>query len=346
MATENEDVIAPEAGPSIREELSAAIGVQNANTIPVAAPEAPAETKAPTRAADGKFAKAAEAEQTPPLEPNAPAAAEPLETGTIRPPASWSATAKADFASLAPHIQQEVLKREGEIEGGKAQWDQKAARFNRLDAVLGPRQERFQLQGIDEVQAVQSLLAAQDYLDRDAPAALQYLAKQYGVDLSRLAPNAQQQPQQAQLPPVVQQMAQKIATLEQTLSQQQSVAHQQAASETQSQIDAFAADPANLYFANVRGQMAVLSQAEPTLGLKDLYDRAVWANPEIRPLLLRDQQQKATAELEQQTKARAEAARRAGGSITGSPSPGSGPAGAGPASSLRGELERQFSAGV
>lgn len=335
------------AAPSLRETLSAAMEASPAQTIPIdkpaaAEPAAKAETTPPARAADGKFAKPGETAPNTLSEPKASADAEPDAGQTIRPPASWSATAKADFATLPPHIQQEVLKREGEIEAGKAQWDQKANRFNRLDAVLSPRQERFRLQGIDEVQAVQSLLAAQDYLERDAPAAIQYLARQYGVNLAALAPN-QQQPTEAQLPPVVQQMAQKIQSLEQTLAQQSQAAHQQTVSETQAQIDAFAADPANLYFQNVKEAMGQLIRVGQATGLKDAYEKAIWANPEIRPLLLRQQASTGQAMQEQQDRARADAARRASGSITGSPTPGSSPGGPGPASSLRGELERAFS---
>ena len=330
--------------PSIRDELTAAMGTDAPASEAAPAPATPApkpEGNALARAPDGKFAKAPEAAPNTP-EPNAQAAPGPDASQTIRPPASWSATAKADFATLPPHIQQEVLKREGEIEAGKAQWDQKANRFNRLDAVLSPREEAFRLRGIDEVQAVQSLLAAQDFLERDAPSALQYLARQYGVNLASLAPGAPQ-PQQAQLPPAIQQMAQELNTLKQTLAQQSTAAHQQAVSETQAQIDAFSADPANLYFPNVKVTMGKLIAAGEAMGLKDAYDKAVWAHPEIRPLLLRDQQAQGQATQEQQDKARAEAARRASGSIVGSPTPGSSPSGPGPASSIRAELQRAMS---
>lgn len=340
-----------ESPPSIRESLTAAMaaeGVQNAAPIPATPAETPAPS-APARAADGKFAKAPEAAQTlsPELKAAPAAGAEPLATPeTIRPPASWSATAKADFAALAPHIQQEVLKREGEIETGKAQWDQKAQRFNRLDAILSPRQERFKLAGIDETQAVQALFAAQDMLESpDASTranAIRYLARQSGVDLRGLVQGDPQQQPQAQLPPAVQQMAQEIASLKQTLSQQQQFAHQQSVTETQARIDAFAADPANKFFSNVERDMGALINAGQATGLKDAYEKAVWAHPEIRPILLREQQAVAVAEQERAARARVEAARKASGSIIGSPSPGSSAPGAAPAPSIRAELERQF----
>lgn len=359
MALEDEQLSGQPAGeavepqPTLREQLAASFAAVPADDAPVQAlnPGQAEAAAAQTRGPDGKFAKAPEQGQASPEPKAALPGAEPQPTAeTIRPPASWSATAKADFAKLPVHIQQEVTKREGEIEGGKAQWDQKAQRFNRLDSILGPRQERFKLAGIDETQAVQALFAAQDMLESADPrvraSAIQHLARQSGVDLRSLVQADPQQQPQAQLPPVVQQLFAEINSLKQSQAQQQTAAHQRTASETQGQLDAFAADPANVYFANVRNDMAALIRAGQAEGLKDAYDKATWANPEIRPLLLRDQQQASQATLEQQARARADAARRASGSIIGSPTPGSSPAAGGPAPSLREELARQFSSSV
>lgn len=138
-------------------------------------PEAPAE--GPVRGPDGKFvAKPTEAAQ-PVNQPDG--SAEP-ET-TIRPPSSWSATAKAKFATLDPDVQKEVLRREGDIEQGKAQWDQKAEKYNRFETIVGPRREKLALAGLDEFKAVEALFAAQDFLERDPVGGLRYLANQYGL---------------------------------------------------------------------------------------------------------------------------------------------------------------------
>jgi hypothetical protein len=346
----------PEADvPSIRDALTAAMG-ENTDAPAAASPEpaaAPPEAPAaggPARDPDGKFAKAPEQAQAPTPEPNAPQAGAEPATPAIRPPASWSATAKADFAKLPEHIQKEVLKRESDIEGGLAQQATKAERLNRLDGVLAPRQERFRLAGIDEVQAVQTLFAAQDMLESPDPniraSAIQYLARQSGVDLRTLAgAPAAQQPQQAQQPPELQTLMREVANLKQTLGQQQTAAHQQSLSETQTQIASFAADPANVYFANVREDMGRLIAAGQAASLKDAYDKACWGNEEIRGLLLREKQTAAVAEQERLQRERAQAARRASGSITGSPGPGSSQA-TGPTPSIREALTAAYDASV
>lgn len=351
----------PEAAPSVRDALTAAMADASASDgaqpgpAPLSAPAAP-ETDGnahgkPVRDPAGRFAPGSKEALSSSPETNAPLAPE-LEqpASAIRPPASWSATAKADFDKLPAHIQTEVLKREREIETGNAQWNQKGHRLNRLDAVLAPRHERFKLAGIDEVQAVQTLFAAQDMLESPDPnvraSAIQYLARQSGVDLRSLAgsPAPQPQPgaQQAQ-PGVLDTVLREVAALEQNWTQQQQSAHQQSLSETQQEIETFAADTTNRYFANVRNDMGRLIAAGQAASLKDAYDKACWGNPEIRDLLIRERQTAETAERERQARERASAARRASGSITGSPTPGASQVNSGPSPSVREELERQFS---
>ena len=314
-------------------------GVQATATIPN-----PGETQAQAderaRDAQGRFAKPAEAVHRPPSEPNAQGAvAEPPKQETIRPPASWSATAKADFEKLAPHIQQEVLKREKDIEQGQAQWQSKGERLNRLDAVLGPRSDWLRLRGVSEDQFVGQLVAAHDLLEKDGPSGIAYLARQYGVDLRQFGQGgpAQAAPQQ-NMPPVIQQLLSKVQSLESTLTQQRGQANQAAMSQVVSQIEAFKADPKHLYFENVQADMENLLRSGRSQTLEDAYDKAVWANPETRPLMQRALDEQRAADARQRT----HAARQASGSVIGSPTPGSGPASGAPAPTIRDELARAF----
>src|SRR5579871_3545732 len=108
-----------DAETSLRDEIAAAIEA-----------DAPAAREAPAEA------RALDVE-TP--EPDPPAdAPEPPSPETVAAPAAWSAAAKARFQTLDPVVQQEVLKREKDMDAGKAQWDQKGERLNRLEAVIGP----------------------------------------------------------------------------------------------------------------------------------------------------------------------------------------------------------------
>lgn len=345
--------------PSLHEALTAAFETDAKSqeaADPAAGTDAAAQAQASADAArvrdnQGRFTKAADQASSITTEPKTPQApAEPpaaQQQATIGPPPTWSATAKADWDKLPEHIQREVLKREGDIQQGKAQWDQKADRFNRLDAVLSPRRERFQMAGIDEAQAVQALLAAQDFLERSPLDGIAYLARQYGVDLRQFAqraPGGQQPPQGGvqQLPPELQRLASEVQTLKSTLAQQQQSAEQATRAGVLDQVQQFSADPANVYFENVKAEMGKLLKAEAASDLKDAYDKACWANPEIRGLLLRQQEEQRVAQAREQASAKAAAARHASGSVTGSPAPGATPVSGSQGSTIRENLEAAF----
>ena len=335
---------------SLREELANALadageGAAAADSPPAAA--APGRD-APQRDATGRFSRAGRAETSSPHEPEAPSAAEGPEAAeaarATAPPASWSAAAKADFMSLPDHIRKEVQKREADMERGRAQWQSGAERLNRLDAILGPRSDMIRLRGMDEAQAIQVLFAAQDILERNPIEGLRHLARNYGVDLRALASaGAQQQPggpmaAQAQLPAPLAGLAHEVQTLKGALAQQQQRIEEAKQAEMSSQFEAFATDPAHLYFENVRDRMYALLRAGAARDFADAYQQAAWADPEVRQALLRQQAETRQARSSDAARAKAAQARHASGSITGSPFPGSSPGRGGPAPSLRDEL--------
>jgi hypothetical protein len=99
-----------------------------------------------------------------------------------------------------------------------------------------------------------------------------------------------------------------------------------------------------MYFDNVSDDVVKYAQQLNNSGkpvtmdlIAQAYERAIWADPEIRPLLIKAQAdaaaQETTRKAEDARKAAEQAARdkasragHAGGSVTGNPSPGSGPA--------------------
>ena len=107
---------------SLHDELAAALGADEP-PAPDAAPSPETSEPRPPRAAG-----------EPSVFDAAGAQPAPAEAKTIAPPPSWSATAKAEFAALPEVIRQEVLKREADIERGKAQlWNGSQARLNALE---------------------------------------------------------------------------------------------------------------------------------------------------------------------------------------------------------------------
>lgn len=280
------------------------------------AEEPVAEEKTAKRGADGKFlAKDAEVGQDA---TDKPEKAEPEPTKeAIRVPSSWAPEAKAQFSTLSPELQKAISKREAEIEYGLQQKAKELKRYEPLEQVLAPKRDLWAAQGIDEVTAVKTLLAAQDLLEKDPVQGLTYLARSYGVNLASVAGQPSAQPaagttgqHQAQPDPVAAELQALKAKLEAFEQGQQ----QQVQSTYQAQIEAFAADPANLYFENVKPKMAALLQSGAATDLADAYQQAIWADPNIRPLLLQEQVKPKDQAREHVAKAKA-----ASVSVTGSP---------------------------
>jgi hypothetical protein len=260
------------------------------------------------RGPDGKFiAKQPETVQDTPDQPSE-AVADPAAKLAIRAPASWSPAAKATFDKLPPEVQQAVAKREQEIDHGLRRKSEEVKRYEPLEQVLAPRRAQWAAQGMDEVHAVKTLLAAQDLLEKNPMQGLEFLARSYGVNLNTAQP--QGQPYQAQ---PARDSHPEIAALKQQLQVLQSQVQTAQTAPIVSQIDAFQNDPANLYFENVRDDMAVLLHNGKASDLKEAYEMACWMRPDIRPFLQTAQAPAAPVQ------DKAAQARRAAVSVTGSP---------------------------
>ena len=260
------------------------------------------------RGPDGKFvAKAPETVQNTIDQPSE-AVADPAAKLAIRAPASWSPAAKATFDKLPPEVQQAVAKREQEIDHGLRRKSEEVKRYEPLEQLIAPRRAVWAAQGMDEASAIKTLLAAQDLLERDPKQGLEFLARSYGVNLNTAQP--QGQPYQAQ---PARDSHPEIAALKQQLQVLQSQVQTAQTAPIVSQIDAFQNDPANLYFENVRDDMAVLLHNGKASDLKEAYDMACWMRPDIRPFLQTTQAPAAPVQ------DKAAQARRAAVSVTGSP---------------------------
>jgi len=267
-------------------------------------------SEGPERGPDGKFiAKQPETVQDTPDQPSE-AVADPAVKLAIRAPASWSPAAKATFDNLPPEVQQAVAKREQEIDHGLRRKSEEVKRYEPLEQLIAPRRAVWAAQGMDEASAIKTLLAAQDLLERDPKQGLEFLARSYGVSLNNLSAQPQGQPRPAQPAP---DSHPEIAYLKQQLQDLQAQVQTAQTAPLVSQIEAFQNDPANLYFENVRDDMAVLLNNGKAADLKEAYDMACWMRPDIRPFL---QTAQAPAVPVQDKAAQA---RRAAVSVTGSP---------------------------
>lgn len=271
---------------------------------------------------------AAEGQGTPPAGQPAPGAAQPATDGA---PVSWKPEFKAHWDKVPAELRPYMHQREGELARG---FQEVASARSAASAVLGefaPYAEQLQRENTTPVQAIRTLLQTAHSLrtggNEYRKAIILNLAQQYGVDLSA--------PYNAQLATAEAQAAQ-LAT--ERMYGQASVAQRQE-QEAVAQFHAFANDPANEFFAQVRVGMSQLLGSGVAQDMKSAYDMACWNIPQIRNELIRRQQSAPPTPLD----ARRQAA--AGMSVSGSPSSARmAQADAGSGDDLRTTLEKQFAA--
>jgi hypothetical protein len=225
------------------------------------------------------------------------------------PPPGWSPTSKAAFATLPDSIKADIAKREDEINRG----------FAKLQDYKGLEQysEMARAAGTNLAEAFERYKAAEDALESNFYTGMTALCEMYGVHPMQFAQaiaaqyqgQGQQPQQQAQAEPLIARQLRAIQEEVLTLKNERQQAEQEAIN---GQLQGFAADKP--YFENVRRDMGLLIREGRAQTLDEAYDKACWADPEIRALLIKEQS------APQAAAARVNQARRASGSLpTGSP---------------------------
>lgn len=234
----------------------------------------------PSRDEQGRFAPKVDSKSE--LMQSQPSGTEPAKT--ILPPHSWTATAKAKFNSLDPDVQAEVLRREKEIDDGKAQWDTQAQEYNRYKALYDPIRDRLTLSGIDQFAYTQALIKADELLRTNPQQGFQQLAQLYGFNPNQ---GFAQQPQQYQAPadPALQALQQQVQQLTQHVTSQNQAKEQAERQTILSEIEAFRTDPKNLYFDNVKPAMVKLLESGVCETIAEAYDLACYRDPDVKAAL-------------------------------------------------------------
>lgn len=272
-----------------------------------------------TRDESGKFAKKSEETKesaTKAKESPVQAQEQPSVQKGLTPPNSWTPAAKAKWDKLEPDIQQEVLRREGEVEKGFTKLDEDRAAGKAFKDVIAPYMAHINAEGGTPITAVQSLLNTAHVLRTASPQdkgrMILQLAQQYGADLSVSQ-------SQHKVDPQLQAIQQKLANLEQQRQSELTQREQQDQATIQGQITAFASDPKHIHFESVKPHMAALLKEGLAKDMEDAYEQAVYARPDIRSTVLQSQQTELEAKRVADAKAKADAARKASGSVLGSP---------------------------
>lgn len=314
----NEEVVAPEIEigqseepVSLRDQIVAARdkAVEPKEDAPIE------EKKLKARAEDGKFTKEPKIKTVKSTEQQI----EPVKdlTTKIDAPQSYSATVKAKWKELPSDIQQELAKREQDVHKELTKHDEERVFGRQIRSVVAPYEAMIRAEGGTPDKAVAELLNTAYLLRTVSPQQkgqlIWQVARQFGADMS----NTQQT--QAAVDPRLQQMQQELQQMKGTIQQQQTLKEQQEQANITGEINVFAAKPENVHFEAVKAHMAALLQNGLAKDLQDAYDQAVYARPDIRSTLLEKQSADLAAKRIAETKAKAEAAKRAGSSVKGSP---------------------------
>ena len=372
-------------GASLAEELGAALdGVELPPGDDIADTGAPAGDTGGEPAAEGStgrdehgrfIGKTAETDPAAPVAQD-PAAVDPAKPAdpaapvdpqaqadaraAAAPPATWSAGAKAIYASLPEVARKEIAKREQDYARGIQQYAEKAKVADSFMREAQPYEAMLRNEGSNPVAALSSFLKQAYTLRTASPQErgrlIMETAQKFGADLSPYLGQQAEQPagqtqDLSQVQALVQQLVsphlQKIQQWEQQQQTAQQRQEQQMEQEIQSQIESFQSatnedgSPKHLYFENVRPLMSAFFANGQAKDLEQAYDMACFANPEVRAALIADQQRTADAARLDEAKRKAGSARNASFNPTGQG--GIGIAGA-TQSSLRDELAAQLDA--
>ena len=259
-----------------------------------------------------KAEKAEKVEETP-QEPTetVETIAEPQEV-TIPPELQRLGVRKEAAAAIAkdPVVMQEFLRRSEEMHRGLEGYREKAQIGDTFQRAIAPYMQSIKEWGMEPAGAVQALFQADSMLRSGSPEQkvqmLHKLARDYGIDMQQAAQTPQQN-----FDPQVFGLQQKLTQMEQWIQQQTIAREQQEADALNSEITRFASQPENVHYEEVRNDMAGLLQAGMASGLQDAYEKACYANPNVRAKVLAQQQAKAESERKAQAIQRANAAKHA-----------------------------------
>lgn len=323
----------PEAPVSLRDTL-----VQV--TADVKAKDEPEVTEKKIRAKDntGKFVKEDKLKAPTKVAAQPEVKAEP----EIKIPKSFGTGVQAKWKELPREIQQELSKREDDVHKALAAQDEDRIFGKQVRETAHPYMALIRAERGDVNRAWTEFLNTAYLLRTESPQKkgqlIMQLAQEFGADL-RGATQAQ-----APVDPRFNQVLQEVQSLKSTLQQQQEFKKQTEDNELKRQIDTFAADPEHSHFETVKAHMAALLKGGIAKDLQDAYEQAVYANPQTRSTLLEQQHTQAQEKRVAEQKARADAARKAGSSIKGSPGMGAVRNGKISQPDLRSELKAQFAA--
>jgi hypothetical protein len=212
--------------------------------------------------------------------------AETEQTGTwthTRPPSSWTPAAREDWAKIPEHLQKEITRREeAQANGARQLHEQYSHAKAFVERVKEPMLEAIGQNG-DPVQHVLSMMAVEKTL-RTAPMPQKFnqlmaMADQFGIPLREII-NASvgeevlRSPQQAAIPDAV---SRELAEIRQWREQSEQQVVDMEVNQYGQSLE---------FFEDARHMMADYIEKGIATDLQQAYDMAIWANPQVREVLL------------------------------------------------------------
>lgn len=209
------------------------------------------------------------------------------ETTQSGAPNGFSEQAKAEWARTPPSVQQAITKRIADLDVGVKQIQQRYGGIHQTVQRLNPIFQKYG-QTPDQGMAIQAAWA--EAIEQNPAAAIQALANQYKVDLSKLSQGQgvlpQQQQQYAQKPAWATSIEERLEGIQQSKTEEAFNAwkankpHAEALRETMATILAGA----------VATQNPVILDATGTkIDLDKVYEMASWQHPEVRAKIIKEQ---------------------------------------------------------
>ena len=239
----------------------------------------------------GESGEAGAPSEPPATKPPAPAVKEPVAGAPTSPPATaesdypktWRKEVSAHWASLPSEVKSEILRREGDIFQGLETYKVDANLGKSVKSIVAPYESILRAQNIDPLNIIQGLMQSHHVLATGTPQQkqelLQRIVRDYRIDASAFGQPAGEPPY---VDPAVAALQTELGTIKSQLSAVEQQRVDQRRAEVSKQVDAFASDTKNIYWADVADDMTQLLAKGVVGTLQEAYDRAVWANPVTR----------------------------------------------------------------
>jgi hypothetical protein len=234
----------------------------------------------------------------------------------IDPPKGWTGEAKAKWGELPEWAQKEATRREEALTKQLFAHDEARDLGRKVMEASTPYLPMMRAEGADPHKAYENYLQTAYVLRTGTPAqksmALHAIAQQFNVDLSLAHQQGASDPRYAQYEQQTRGLNERLQGLENHLRNQEDqgiLAH----------IDSFSSQPGHEHFDKVRYHMGVLLESGQAQDINEAYEKAIWADPEIRNSLIAAQSNAAQEKRNSELRAQTERARNAAVSVTGAP---------------------------